>query len=87
MRTREWTQDEIDEAMGVNEPDEEDGGLDECGMTQDGYCMLAGTEHCDFDCPIGSRPIPTGQAPEELRQVLADALAQAEPGPLMEGDR
>lgn len=30
-------------------PNEE---IDECGMTQDGYCMLAGTEHCDFDCPF-----------------------------------
>jgi hypothetical protein len=24
---------------------------DECGRTQDGTCMLAGTEWCDFECP------------------------------------
>ena len=22
----------------------------ECGMTESGHCMLAGTEHCDWDC-------------------------------------
>lgn len=30
----------------------EDDGLDECAMTSDGYCMLAGTEHCEWECPI-----------------------------------
>ena len=34
---------------------EEDDLLDECGMMPDGYCTLAGTEHCDWDCPR-SRP-------------------------------
>lgn len=29
---------------------EEDPALD-CGLTDEGLCMLAGTEHCDFDCP------------------------------------
>lgn len=23
---------------------------EECGMQSDGSCMLAGTEHCDWDC-------------------------------------
>jgi hypothetical protein len=23
-----------------------------CGMTREGFCMLAGTEHCDWDCHI-----------------------------------
>jgi len=32
------------------EPDEPDDGMDECGMLPDGTCMLAGTEHCDFEC-------------------------------------
>lgn len=31
--------------------DQDDDGFDECGMTEDGLCMLAGTEHCDWDCP------------------------------------
>lgn len=26
--------------------------LSECGMTQSGYCMLAGTEFCDWQCRI-----------------------------------
>jgi|GEM_PF-4831800 len=32
--------------------DEFDEALDTCGMTSDGSCMLAGTEQCDFQCPI-----------------------------------
>lgn len=24
-----------------------------CGMGPDGYCSLAGTEECDFECPRG----------------------------------
>lgn len=31
--------------------EDEDEGWDECGMTPDGFCMLAGTEWCDWDCP------------------------------------
>ena len=34
----------------IDEHDEID-PIDECGIGQDGICMLAGTEHCDFDCP------------------------------------
>jgi DNA-directed RNA polymerase subunit RPC12/RpoP len=30
--------------------EDEDDGIGECGMLPDGTCMLAGTEHCDFDC-------------------------------------
>ena len=26
--------------------------MEECGLTDEGYCTLAGTEHCDFDCPF-----------------------------------
>jgi hypothetical protein len=33
-----------------DEEEEVDDGMDECGMLPDGTCMLAGTEHCDFDC-------------------------------------
>lgn len=36
--------------------DEEEEALLNCGMTHTGQCMQAGTEFCDFDCPIGSRP-------------------------------
>lgn len=32
----------------------EDEDIDEivdCGMTEDGFCQLAGTEWCDWHCP------------------------------------
>lgn len=38
-------------------PDDDEGdedGLDDCGMTGDGTCMLAGTEWCDWCCPLGA---------------------------------
>jgi len=34
--------------------DDELGEMDfdtDCGIGNDGYCVLAGTEHCDFECP------------------------------------
>lgn len=34
------------------ERDSYEEALDECGMTRDGLCMYAGTEHCDFECPF-----------------------------------
>ena len=32
--------------------DEEYDLLDECGLGDDGQCSQAGTEHCDFECPM-----------------------------------
>lgn len=26
--------------------------FDECGLDSEGYCQLAGTEFCDFECPL-----------------------------------
>jgi hypothetical protein len=31
--------------------DDADDGWDECGMTRYGYCTLAGSEWCDWECP------------------------------------
>ena len=31
----------------------------ECGMLDDGTCMLAGTEFCDWDCPFNTFADPT----------------------------
>lgn len=40
--------DEIDEQSF----DDEDDWLElECALGDDGQCGLAGTEHCDFECP------------------------------------
>lgn len=43
---------QIDSYDYGDECDDVDDGLDECAMTSDGYCMLAGTEHCEWECPI-----------------------------------
>lgn len=37
-----------------SDPEDDEGGLDDCGMTADGTCMLAGTEWCDWCCPLGA---------------------------------
>lgn len=34
------------------EPEDEWDELDECGLMHDGQCTQAGTEHCDFVCPM-----------------------------------
>lgn len=46
----EWDQfaDEIDR------DDDEDGDFD-CMMMADGLCMAAGSEWCDFECPMRDR--------------------------------
>lgn len=54
--------DDDDDAWGDQYGDEEseylreerrmEEAMEECGKTRDGYCMLAGTEHCDFECPF-----------------------------------
>lgn len=41
---------------GMSDPDDDDDDLEEedwidCGLAPDGQCQLAGTEHCDWDCP------------------------------------
>lgn len=33
--------------------EDEDDRVDQCGKLANGQCMLAGTEFCDWDCPIG----------------------------------
>jgi hypothetical protein len=32
--------------------DDEPEAMDDCGLTSEGYCMLAGSEWCDFECPF-----------------------------------
>jgi len=32
--------------------DPEDDGFEDCGMTDEGLCMYAGSEWCDFECPF-----------------------------------
>lgn len=28
--------------------------MNECGMTSDGSCTMAGSEYCDWECPFSS---------------------------------
>jgi hypothetical protein len=46
----QWMQDNQDADM--TEEDALDHLLNECGQTDDGDCLLAGSEYCDFECPF-----------------------------------
>lgn len=49
-----WTQDKIDDDQIYSDFDDafdEDEFLD-CAMGRDGQCGKAGSEECDFECPI-----------------------------------
>lgn len=35
---------------------------DECGLMRDGQCSMAGTEHCDFECPNRESELFCGSA-------------------------
>lgn len=37
---------------GEDELDKYEDALQECGQVQDGGCLMAGTEFCDFECPF-----------------------------------
>jgi hypothetical protein len=44
----------------------DDDGLDDCSMGPDGYCGAAGSEYCDWECPLhntyfGTTPNPKGK--------------------------
>ena len=42
-----------DDFICEDEYDQEEDLLDQCGyIPGEGMCMLAGTEHCDWDCPF-----------------------------------
>jgi hypothetical protein len=42
-----FNDDELDDDF-----DEDDDEFFDCAMTSDGQCMKAGSEECDFECPI-----------------------------------
>lgn len=37
---------------GYDDEDSFERQLSNCGMTREGFCMLAGTEYCDWDCHV-----------------------------------
>ena len=51
----EKSQDDIDYEMYDQDPEEMDPleeALGECQLMPDGQCLLAGSEWCDFECPM-----------------------------------
>ena len=46
--TREWL--EINGNPDATDKDAIEHMMGECGMGRDGYCSMAGSEHCDFEC-------------------------------------
>jgi hypothetical protein len=43
---------EVEMEGDEDDPEQDDDDLlAECGMLPNGLCTLAGTEHCDWDCP------------------------------------
>ena len=43
--------DEFDD-VPFDEYDEFEDAMADCGMMPDGLCMKAGSEECDFECPV-----------------------------------
>lgn len=51
--SEEWG--DLDETERSDEDDFEQ-MENECGKTPDGGCLYAGTEYCDWVCPLGGKP-------------------------------
>ena len=47
---------------GDDSDGEDDDPFDECGLMRDGQCSMAGTEHCDFECPNRESELFCGSA-------------------------
>lgn len=52
--------------------------LQECGLGHDGQCSMAGTEHCDFVCPMRESEDFCGSAAWRKKHD-SDAPSSAEP--------
>lgn len=57
-------------------PDPFDEALGECGMTQGGDCMLAGTEFCDWECPIARMEFEDDVAPDDEAEEIERLLGE-----------
>jgi hypothetical protein len=42
----------MDDEPLFEDGDEFDELMSECSLGDDGQCSMAGTEHCDFECPM-----------------------------------
>lgn len=59
---------EYDDCPWDGDDDEDEWGLINCAMGPDGQCGHAGTEWCDWECPIG---IAATKAATKLRAMTA----------------
>jgi hypothetical protein len=50
--TRDYDDEEADFADDFDEQDELEDAMQNCGMMQNGICMKAGSEECDWECPF-----------------------------------
>jgi hypothetical protein len=49
---REWL--EINGEPDATDEDAIEALEQDCGLTPEGYCTMAGSEYCDWDCPFSS---------------------------------
>lgn len=47
----EFAQCNYDDGDEYTKEDAMEEAMGECGMLEDGDCLLAGSEYCDWDCP------------------------------------
>ena len=65
--------------------DDDDWDLMNCGMMPDGQCTQAGTEFCDWECPIGRQPRRRAMLSAPPATIPAPRPAVAEVGASVEG--
>jgi hypothetical protein len=63
----QWMQDNYE--GDITEQDALDHLLAECGQTNDGDCLQAGSEYCDFECPFRDELFATEDAPEDAPEA------------------
>lgn len=71
--TREFDDDpsgQLDDGDGFDEDEE---FPFDCGMDRSGQCSMAGSEDCDFECPVMA-DIHRIARLQELAEVLSEAL-------------
>jgi hypothetical protein len=47
-----WIEDDFDDFDDYNDEESVDEAIQNCGMRRDGQCGKAGSEECDFECPV-----------------------------------
>lgn len=59
-----------EEDIGAQDEDDElEEALQNCGMGRDGQCSMAGSEECDFDCPIMANVLRESRIGESRKEA------------------